>query len=153
MKAHREIEHKFLVKKDKLPGLSPYVRQRITQGYISRKPVVRVRIIRGCDALLTIKGKGSRCRDEFEMPIERDAAKGLMQLCKFKIKKIRYFMENGWVLDRFLGPLKGLWLAEIELESEYSKLPPLPRWIGRDVTFSPKFTNASLAERRRPPRA
>lgn len=142
----KEIEHKFLINPKLLPKLRHGM--KITQGYISRNPVVRVRLrTNGAKiAWLTIKGKGARVRDEFEWPISFDEGKSLMKLCgDRKIKKIRY--EIGpWEIDEFKGKHKGLWLAEIELPDTKTKLPDLPPWIIKEVTYDPKYTNASLAE-------
>jgi CYTH domain-containing protein len=140
----KEIEHKFLIKKKKLP-LLPHG-MKIKQGYLSRSPVVRVRIIDNKHACLTVKGKGCRVRDEFEYPIPIADAKKLMKLCgKRKIVKTRYAVGE-WEIDEFKGRHKGLWLAEIELKAKKSRLPPLPDWIAKEVTYDPKYSNASLAE-------
>jgi len=143
----KEIEHKFLVDPKKLPTL--FKGAKITQGYLSRSPVVRIRMkTNGVKkAWLTIKGKGCRIRDEFEYEVPYSDAKQMMKLCgKRKIKKIRY--EIGpWEIDQFKGRHKCLWLAEIELPGKKSKLPKLPDWIVKEVTYDPKYSNASLAEK------
>lgn len=153
----KEIEHKFLVNKKLLPkfkklkrneSVGDYVylgKRDMIQGYISRNPVVRVRIM-GLTAYLTIKGKGCRVRDEFEYPIGRKDAEKMMKLCgKRKIKKVHHYL-GPWEIDFFKGPHKGLILAEIELPNKKSKLPPLPEWIDKEVTYDPKYSNASLSE-------
>jgi CYTH domain-containing protein len=143
---NQEIEHKFLVKRKKLPPLP--LGKKIKQGYLSRSPVVRVRIIDDRHAYLTVKGSGCRVRDEFEYPIPAGDAKRLMKLCgKRKIVKNRYVID-GWEIDEFKGRHKGLWLAEIELPSVSSSLPDLPEWVGKEVTYNPKYSNASLADRK-----
>lgn len=146
-KGNLEIEHKFLIKDlatvKKLPKIHS---KKIEQGYLSRKPTVRVRII-GMHAFITIKGKGCRVRQEFEYRIPMADAKKLMKLCgDKKITKIRHYY-GPWEIDEFKGRHKGLWMAEIELKTPKSKLPALPDWLGREVTNSPQYTNASLANR------
>jgi CYTH domain-containing protein len=49
-----------------------------------------------------------------------------------------------WDLDQFLGLNEGLWLAEIELESE-DELYDWPKWVGNDVTGDNRFTSKQLA--------
>ncbi len=48
------------------------------------------------------------------------------------------------VIDRFLGRLDGLILAEVELASDEPRLPP-PPWTSRDVTNDDRFSGAMLA--------
>lgn len=142
----KEIEHKFLVRKKLLPDLRKLMSHEIVQGYLSRAPVVRVRTM-GSKAFLTVKGKGARIRDEFEIQIPMISAKKLMKLCKKrKIKKTRHYL-GPWEIDLFKGRHKGLILAEIEMKNKKSKLPELPAWIGKEVTYDPKYSNASLAEK------
>ena len=68
-----------------------------------------------------------------------------MKICGDKtLVKTRYNIGT-WELDEYHSRHKGLWLAELELPSEKSKLPKiLPAWIGREVTEDPRFTNANL---------
>ncbi len=145
----KEIEHKFLVDPVALKKLTRLPSgARIIQGYLSRSPVVRIRIkTNGVKAAwMTIKGKGCRVRDEFEYEIPIQDAKKMMKLCgKRKIKKIRYKL-GPWEIDQFKGKHKGLWMAEIELKNKNSKIPYIPKWLGKEVTYDPKYTNASLAE-------
>lgn len=142
----KEIEHKFLIDPNLLPHLGTPM--KLVQGYISRSPVVRVRMkTNGVNqAWLTIKGKGSRVRDEFEIAIPVQSAKKLLKLCgKRKIKKNRYHWGD-WEIDEFKGRHKGLWLAEIEMPNKKTKLPPLPPWIVKEVTYDSNYSNASLSE-------
>lgn len=147
-KNNLEIEHKFLIKDletvKKLPKIHS---KKIEQGYLGRKPVVRVRIIGMLHAFITIKGKGCRVRQEFEYRIPIADAKKLMKLCAGRtISKVRHYY-GPWEIDEFKGRHKGLWMAEIELKTPKSKLPALPAWLGKEVTNSTKYTNASLASR------
>jgi adenylate cyclase len=154
-----EIEHKFLVKTALLPKSSALpVGQHFIQGYLSLEPCVRVRLVREFKthvgrkikhetAFLTIKGKGLRVRAEFEYPLPPSDARKLLKLCgTFVLEKVR--RRFGPIeLDEFLGRLKGLWLAEIELPNKRCKLPSakkLPAWIGQEVTDDPRYTNVKL---------
>lgn len=145
-----EIERKFLVRKKKLPvDLPPG--SKITQGYLSRKPTVRIRqsVSFLSEAWITVKGKGDIQRSEFEYRIPYDDATSMLALCATgTISKTRYEIEVGdhtWELDEFHGALEGLWLAEIELdtEDEHFERPP---WVGAEVSTDPRYSNAALAE-------
>ena len=144
-----EIEHKFLVRKDRLP--KPLRRgKEIHQGFLSTEPVVRVRLVRSGtkrEGYLTIKGKGLRVRAEFEYAIPAADAEQLLKLCGTRIiKKIRRDI-GPFEVDEFLGRHHGLWLAELELKSQTAKLPALPAWIGREVTGDKRYANVNIANR------
>lgn len=144
-----EIERKFLVSRKNLPLLRDG--EFLAQGYLSVEPVVRVRI--GKDkAWLTVKGRGTLVRPEFEYEIPTDDARDMLGLSVATIQKTRYRVnEHGftWEVDEFQGALKGLWLAEIELESAF-EMPRLPSWVGEEVTDNPDYTNVALAMKGRP---
>ena len=143
----KEIEHRFLVNPDKLPrALGPG--RRFWQGYLSFGPTVRVRLAQTgskSTGYLTIKGPGMRMRSEFEYEIPSKDALELLKLCgPYTLEKTRYQLGN-WEVDRYYGRHAGLWLAELELPSEKSKLPVrLPEWLGREVTTDRRFTNSNL---------
>jgi len=145
-----EIERKFLVNIDKLPKLENGV--FFKQGYIPSSPgnVVRIRTA-GEIAYITIKGKTegySRLEYEYEIPVS-DAEEMLEQLClKPIISKVRYkikFAGKIWELDIFDLDNKGLYLAEIELESEEESFEK-PEWIGREVSHLKEYRNRFLAD-------
>ncbi len=50
-----------------------------------------------------------------------------------------------WEIDQFHELNEGLWLAEIELESE-NELFDLPKWIKKEVTGNKKYFNAYLSK-------
>lgn len=143
-----EIERKFLIK-DKaalnLTGLQCY---EIKQWYISFEPVVRVRI-RDNEAFLTIKGKGAVSKLEVENSIPMADAVSLLSLKKgSEVTKKRYIYPMGnfkWEIDVFEGDNEGLIIAEIELKSEDEKFPE-PDFIGTEVSYDSKYSNASLAK-------
>jgi CYTH domain-containing protein len=139
----QEIERKFLVRRERLPKLRPG--DELEQGYLSVDPVVRVRLrvapTGAQSAHLTIKGRGTVERAEFEYSIRPNEARALLGICRRSLRKVRYVVGR-WEIDRFLD--RDLWLAEIELKSpdEPFERPP---WVGDEVTDDPSYTNASLA--------
>src|SRR3954468_23985636 len=114
----REIERKFLVRKEQLPGELPEG-DEIEQGYLSVDPTVRVRLVTGPEgtrhAELTIKGKGLLSRAEFKYPIPDAAAERLRGMCPRSLRKVRRKIGR-FELDHFRE--RDLWLAEIELADE-----------------------------------
>ncbi|HIK36592.1 MAG: CYTH domain-containing protein [Geminocystis sp.] len=146
----KEIERKFLVKKEQWQPPSGGVLYR--QGYINTntETTVRVRLV-GNQGFLTIKGKTiGNTRLEYEYPIPfKDAQEMLDFLCVPPlIEKKRYKVEeNGllWEVDVFLGENEGLILAEVELEDESQEII-LPQWVGEEVTDDPRYYNVNLVK-------
>ena len=142
-----EIERKFLVDKRKLYKLNFFSEEKISQGYLSRRPTVRVRLTDTC-AFLTVKSstKGIT-RQEFEYEIPTADAEELLKLCGRKVlKKYRRKVEFGghvWELDFFMGRHAGLVLAEVELSSPDEPLA-LPDWVTREVSGDARYFNANL---------
>ena len=144
----KEIERKFLVKNNSWEtGTKP---QMIRQGYlfISINKVIRIRINNNKGSL-TIKGAPSgltRSEFEYEIPVS-DAEEMLINLCEKplieKERSIVNYKNFVWEIDRFKGENKGLIIAEVELESE-DQDPPLPDWIGDEVTGDPLYYNSNL---------
>ncbi|MBA4395786.1 MAG: adenylate cyclase [Syntrophus sp. (in: bacteria)] len=143
-----EIERKFLVSGDgwRKNALGALCRQ----GYIAacEDHVVRVRLL-GEKACLTIKGRktGLSCPEyEYPLPVA-DAQDMLERLClRPFIEKIRYtldFKGVSWEIDEFEGENKGLVIAEVELEQEHQAIE-LPDWVGREVSYDPKYWNMNL---------
>jgi len=141
-----EIEYKFRVNGD-VPELG--VGRTLEQWYIGLSPVVRVRIVEGTKAYLTIKGKGMVTRPEFEYEVPVADAEGMRALAKSNVvSKTRYRVVVGahtWEVDQFHGVLEGLWLAEIELGSEDEEFE-MPGWAGENVSRDMRYTNADLSE-------
>lgn len=145
-----EIERKFLVDPARLPDVqaaatAAYV---IVQGYLSVEPAVRVRL-KDDQGYLTIKGSGLLARAEYEYPVPGDDARALLELCPWPlIEKTRYAAPFGgrvWEVDVFAGANAGLVIAEVELPAPDAALE-LPRWVEREVTDDPRYTNAALAQ-------
>lgn len=143
-----EIEHKFLADPSKLSRKVLGVGQRLFQGYMSDKPTVRVRIIDGKRAELTIKGQGTLVKPEFNYDIPVADAEAMKPMLKAVLQKTRYHVEFGgfiWDVDEFHGSLSGLWLAEIELPTAKTKFKK-PKWAQINVTEDGRYSNAKLAK-------
>jgi len=144
-----EIEYQYLVDSDTWRSRADDG-TRITQGYLSIDPerTVRVRVREGRRSKLTIKGRNhGAMRMEFEYVIPDEDARQLLELCiEPLIHKTRYLVEHEsftWEIDIFDGANDGLVLAEVEVDDE-DTTPPLPDWVGKDVTHDPRFYNSNL---------
>ena len=142
----KEIERKFLVDHTLLPNLHDIA--DIRQGYLSFDPEVRVRLTDGA-AYLTIKSGFGLVRQEFEYAIPVSDAVEILQLCGSSvINKTRYRLtisHHLWEIDQFHDKHRGLWLAEVELDSLLTNIK-LPNWINREVTGDRRFSNGSLVQ-------
>ena len=149
-----EIERKFLVRE--LPdNLENYSHSRLTQSYISRRPVIRLRKIEKDTAasyVLTIKSGGLAVRQEFELPLQEEEYNRLFQKVEGRVlQKVRYLIpiENGYTaeLDRFEGELEGLLLVEVEFPSvEAMNAFEPPSWFGEDVSANAQYHNSVLSD-------
>ena len=115
-----EIERKFLV--EALPGdLAVYSKKRIEQAYLCTEPVVRVRRSNE-EYWLTCKRKGLLAREEFELPLTREAYLHLLAKADGNlIAKDRYLIPLGEYtveLDVFDPPFAPLVIAEVEFPTE-----------------------------------
>ena len=149
-----EIERKFLVDENKLIGLNFLSAEKISQGYLSREPTVRVRLTdkRAC---LTIKSATDGItRLEFEYEIPTADAEQLLELCgQDVLKKIRRKIFHGghlWEVDFFSGRHDGLIVAEVELQSA-DEVVELPDWVTREVSDDPRYFNSNLVKVDSPP--
>ncbi len=138
-----EIERKFLVEAALLPPLP--AADELHQGYLARDPAVRVRLrtLPGGEqrGFLTVKGRGLVARAEFEYEVPAADAAQLLQLCATSLRKQRYTLGR-WEVDFF--PDRGLWLAEIELDSEAEEFDR-PAWLGAEVSGDARYQNVNLA--------
>lgn len=144
-----EIERKFLLKK--LPdNLTSYKARKIEQAYLCTDPVVRVRRDND-DYYLTYKSKGMIVRDEYNLPLTKEAYGHLLAKADGNIiTKTRYEIpekDNLTIeLDVFEGKFDGLLLAEVEFASEEEALGYIPpEWFGEDVSNSTKYHNSTLS--------
>ena len=141
-----EIERKFLIKE--LPDLSQYEHHDIEQGYLSTKPVLRIRK-KDDHAFITIKGGGMLAREEHEFQIPLEEYDHLLPKIDGRpITKTRYIIPFGKYtieLDVFKGHKEGLIMAEVEFESleEANSFVP-PEWFGEDVTMQRQYHNSQM---------
>jgi CYTH domain-containing protein len=147
-----EIERKYLV--HCLPeDYKTYPRKEIEQGYLSANPVVRIRKSDE-DYILTYKGSGFMIREEYNLPLTKEAYEHLRPKADgILIHKIRYYIpyqEKYTIeLDVFLDSLAPLILAEVEFSTrEEAETFTPPDWFGEDVTFSSKYHNSTLSQKK-----
>lgn len=144
-----EIERKFLIKD--LPDLSDIKPLEIEQGYISYKPIIRIRK-QDDKYFITKKGKGKFIREETETNINKTTYDILKDLIKNNIiKKMRYLVpiENSLraEIDIYQDYLEGLLIVEVEFNSKElanSFVPPI--WFGKEVTMDLKYKNETLSK-------
>lgn len=144
-----EIERKFLVK-DIPADLSVYPCHIIEQGYLCTDPVVRIRR-QDDEYILTYKGSGLLCREEYNLPLKAASYAHLKEKTDGHIiSKKRYVipLENrlNIELDIFEPPFAPLVLAEVEFPDieTANAFSPLP-WFGEDVTTDGRYHNSYLS--------
>ena len=147
-----EIERKYLIQR--LPeDYETYPHTEMEQGYLCTSPVVRIRKD-GDNYTLTYKGCGLMVREEYNLPLTKEAYEHLRPKTDGNlIHKIRYRIPLGETytieLDIFLDSLAPLMLAEVEFPTEEEAncfLPP--DWFGKDVTFQTDYHNSTLSQMR-----
>ena len=128
-----EIERKYLI--HTIPfDLKEYAFHDIEQGYLCTEPVVRVRRDAD-DYILTYKSKGLMMREEYNLPLTKEAYHHLLEKADGRIiTKERYCIPYG---DHLM----------IELDVFAGDLAP-PDWFGEDVTFSSKYHNSTLSQKK-----
>ncbi|MBN1867914.1 adenylate cyclase [Candidatus Sumerlaeota bacterium] len=146
-----EIERKFLVHRDRLPALRDG--ERIVQGYLSRDPQVRLRVVDGRRVVIAVKNHLSpEERVEFEFAREDLSADEIASLTRLTreppLVKVRYRVPHAglvWEIDVYEGENAGLIVADVELASLDHPIE-FPDWIDRDreVTRDPRYANINL---------
>ena len=146
----KEIERKFLVRSDAWRA-AVQSKSVLKQGYIVSMDdrSVRIRILDEKTARLMMKiGRSTLTRDEFEYEIPvSDAEELLENAIGIVIEKTRYRVPYEgfvWEVDVFAGAHRGLVIAEVEMRAETDN-PPLPTWLGREVTGDFRYSNQALA--------
>lgn len=159
-----EIERKFTVKT--LPeNLGQYQSHMISQAYLNENPVVRIRR-QDDEYYMTYKGKGLMVREEYNLPLNKDAYEHLLAKADGTvISKTRYvipivprFNESaapaGFAfpvslnveLDVFEGTFEGTIIAEVEFPDEESANAYIPEeWFYEDVTTDRRYHNSNMA--------
>ena len=156
-----EIERKYLIKK--MPeNIEQYEKKEIEQGYLNRKPVLRIRKSND-DYILTYKMKKAPedgnnnplINEEIEAELTESAYIHLKEKVDNNIiSKTRYIIpyhaddsDYRIEMDVFHGCLEGLVFAEVEFESvEASENFTKPEWFGKDVSGDRRFRNGFLSE-------
>lgn len=160
-----EIERKYLIENPP-ENYQAYPSSHIEQAYLCTSPVVRIR--REDDQYyLTYKGKGLLAREEYNLPLTKEAYRHLLPKADgIVLSKRRYRIPLAGTpasantsdeepspgcgltieLDIFEGEYSGLMLAEVEFSSveEAGQFTP-PDWFGKDVTFSGEYQNSKLS--------
>ena len=154
-----EIERKYLPL-DLPRDLESYPHKRLTQGYISRDPVIRVRSIETLDGsgqadryVLTVKSSGLAVHQEYELDLTRSQFDSLSEKGEgHLISKVRYVipLDNGLKaeLDLFESGCRipGLRMVEVEFPSvEAMNAFRPPAWFGKDVTEDYHYHNSNLS--------
>ena len=150
-----EIERKYKIEclNDLPENYRAFPCHAIEQAYLCTDPVVRVR--REDDSYyLTYKGKGLLAREEYNLPLNKEAYEHLLAKADgIILTKKRYMIPvpgNDHLtieLDVFEGHYHGLILAEVEFASEEeAKAFNPPAWFGEDVTFSGEYHNSRLSK-------
>ena len=143
-----EIERRFLVRVADALWFQLGDGHHLRQGYVRNgEPSVRIRVGEPRGAVLTCKGGAGIRRSEVETVVPEDVAHALFEAAEDRVIEKMRWRIGPWELDRFLGPLEGLALLEIELKAEDSPIPecPLDVQILREVTDDKRFVNGRLA--------
>ena len=161
-----EIERKFTVRA--LPEqLSQYPFHQIEQAYLNTDPVVRIRK-QDDDYYLTYKGKGLMAREEYNLPLNKEAYYHLREKAdgniiakkrylipieqptftsdyKMPIDQISLTIE----LDIFEEPFENLVIAEVEFPDEETAAAFCPvDWFLEDVSNDPAYHNSNLSRKK-----
>lgn len=146
-----EIERKYLIHTPP-QDYQQYPCHQIEQAYLCTEPVIRIRR-QDDEYWLTYKSKGLLAREEYNLPLTKEAYAHLLEkadgivLCKRRylipIAETDLIIE----LDVFEGDYRGLRLAEVEFATEEDAMAFVPpEWFGEDVTFSGEYQNSRLSK-------
>ncbi|MCM1161104.1 MAG: CYTH domain-containing protein [Roseburia sp.] len=143
-----EIERKFLIKS--LPAqLETCSKKHLEQAYLCTAPVIRIRQ-EGDEYVLTYKGNGLMVREEYNLPLTKEAYIHLKEKADGNvIMKTRYYLpeKNGLTieLDIFEGIHAPLIMAEVEFPNEEAAASYLPPdWFDKEVTNDPAYHNSNM---------
>jgi CYTH domain-containing protein len=160
-----EIEKKYTIKQ--LPtNLEQYECKVIKQAYLNTSPVIRIRQSND-KYTLTYKGEGLMAREEYNLPLNKEAFEHLLLKADGNIiSKKRYIipLDNprfddtcpsiiapmlNIELDVFDEPFAPLIMAEVEFPSiELAHAFIAPDWFDEDVTNNPEYHNANMSLRK-----
>lgn len=100
-------------------------------------------------ATIALKGQQSGFgRSEFEYAIPTsDAEEILRTMCDDRIlQKVRHYVPHAgltWEIDVYDGILKGVEIAEVELDRE-DRVLELPDWVGKEITGDSKYSKINM---------
>lgn len=147
--ARMELERRWLVDPARLPDLADLAYRLIEDLYLPGRLRLRRITHSGTDAQEFKLGKKYDRSDPLGGPIatlyltETEYAQ-FASLPGERLKKQRWVID-GVTVDRFQGPLDGLMLCEVEVETREAALAlPTPTWAVREVTEDPFFSGGSL---------
>lgn len=146
-----EIERKFTI--HQLPeNLDSYPHVKIEQAYLCTNPVMRIRR-QDNTYIFTYKSQGLMAREEYNLPLTRQAFEQLLPKTEGHIiKKTRYQIpveDSPFTieLDIFESP-SALIMAEVEFpDIEAARTFTPPTWFDRDVTSDPAYHNSNISRR------
>jgi len=160
---NKEIERKFLIEPEKIPfDLEKLDYCDMVQGYVTsvdKELTFRLRHVlykntegvpTGEKWFQTLKGKGSKIRDEYEIELSKEQFSTMWKMCeRLSLHKFRYEIKQNFGtihLDRYKNGLKGLWTLEVEFDTlqNCDDFVPLD-WFGEEVTENMDYTNLSMA--------
>ena len=160
---NKEIERKFLVDIKDVPfDLSTLAYGDITQGYITSIDEsfsfrVRQTLNMSSEKVLidkkhtqTIKSKGSKVRDEYEIELNQEQFSTLWKLCMYNsVHKIRYelpYYHHTLELDVYKNEVEGLYTIEVEFDNiKECDMFEAPEWFGEEVTNKDEYKNVNIA--------
>lgn len=161
-----EIERKFTVLQ--IPeDLEKHTCLVIEQAYLNTDPVIRIRR-QNDDYFLTYKGKGLLAREEYNLPLNKEAYEHLRTKADGNIiTKKRYLFpidvpafKDGYAvpadlpaltieLDIFEPPFAPLVIAEVEFpDAEMANAFLPPAWFAEDVTYDRQYHNSNLSQKK-----
>lgn len=150
----KEIERKWLVKKEFLPDLTKYPSIQIKQGYLSQlhdSLTVRVRSENGDMFTLDVKDSGTKIRNEISYSISKEEFDVSYQLSGQKtISKKRYLIPSSFNRSRVLevDVYDEIDLTVVEYEGETEEIVDSLNteiWFGDEVTDDHTYNNFQLA--------
>lgn len=157
-KMGQEIERKYLVSKEiaedymNRKNNGEFECHEIEQAYLTTEPVIRVRKSDE-EYYMTYKGKGFMMREEYNLPLTKEAYDTLLSKADGNIiSKTRILVPYGKYtieLDIFKKPFDYIYMAEVEFESEDdAKSFDAPDWFLEEVTTDRNYHNSVLSRKR-----
>lgn len=151
----QEIERKFKISKEmadeymKRCKMGEFRSHDIEQAYLTVNPVIRVRKSDD-EYYMTYKGSGLMSREEYNLPLTREAYDTLKSKAEGNvIKKTRILIpyEKYTIeLDVFKEPFENVIIAEVEFGTEDEARSFItPDWFMEDVTEDRKFHNSNMS--------